>query len=91
MDDLDTALAQLAAAPIPASLENLEERVLARIAMLNSRRGPSFALSGAGAAMFALILGVAIGGQLNQRAAQAQEVSALFGETPYALSKLLGA
>lgn len=91
MDDLDMALAQLAGAPISASMEGLEDRVMARVALLNSRRGPSLIVSGAGAAIFALGLGVAMSGQIGRHDAPPQDVASLFGETPYALSKLLGA
>ncbi|MBA3877929.1 MAG: hypothetical protein C0498_13590 [Anaerolinea sp.] len=91
MDDLDMALARLAHAPIPASLDGLEDRVLARIGAIGSTRGPSLMLAGGGAAIFALILGVTMGADLPRREVARQDVAGLFGEPPYALSTLFGA
>lgn len=91
MDALDMALARMAAAPIPVSLDGLEDRVMTRLGALQSQRGPSLILSGAGAAAFALILGISMGGQLSRRDVPPQDVAGLFGEPPYALSTLFGA
>lgn len=91
MDDLDLALARLANAPIPASLDGLEERVLARIGAIGRTRGPSLMLAGGGAAIFALTLGVTMGADLPRREVARQDVAGLFGEPPYALSTLFGA
>lgn len=91
MDELDMALARLAAAPVPASLDGLEDRVIARLGARVDMRGPSLAAAGAGAALFALILGVAVGGQPIRREVPPQDVAGLFGEPPYTLSSLFGA
>ncbi|MFA6125388.1 hypothetical protein [Sphingomonas sp.] len=91
MDDLDMALARLANAPIPASLDGIEDRVMARLGAIGRVHGPSLFASGAGAAIFALVLGVTAGGDVSRRDAPLHDVAGLFGEPPYALSTLFGA
>lgn len=91
MDELDMALARLANAPIPVSLDGMEEHVLARLGAIGTMRSPSLVASGGLAAIFALILGVTMGADLTRRDAARQDVAGLFGEPPYALSTLLGA
>jgi hypothetical protein len=91
MDELDMALARLANAPIPVSLDGMEERVLARLDAIGTMRSPSLVASGALAAIFALTLGVMMEADLTRRDVARQDVAGLFGEPPYALSTLLGA
>jgi hypothetical protein len=87
MDDLDALLARLAHAPLPAALDNLEERVLARIA------AQPFARSGLGlgaiAIAAAMVLGVAGAGVPAAPAFAVSSLAPLGPSSPLAPSTLL--
>jgi hypothetical protein len=87
MDDLDAALARLAHAPLPPALDNLEARVLARIAAQPAvRAGFGFGAATIGAAM---IMGV-VGASLPAAPAYAVSTLTPFGpSSPLAPSTLL--
>ncbi len=87
MEDLDEALMRLARAPVPASLDETEARVLARIAV----RPEAAAGIGVGAMMIAaaLVLGV-YGARVPARVAGAAALLSPLGPvTPLAPSTLL--
>ena len=86
MDDLDKKLALLATAPLPPALNDLEDRVLARLQSLSVARAPSFAA----AAIFAMVLGVSVGGFASRGDPLRPELAAVQGQSEYALSVLLG-
>lgn len=87
MDDLDALLARLAHAPLPASLDNLETRVLARIATQPSARsGFGF---GAIAIAVAMILGVAGAGVPAAPVFAVSSLAPLGPHSPLAPSTLL--
>lgn len=86
MDDLDRALATLAGAPVPAALDGIEARVLARIGA-----GPVARLTGLGVGMVtvaALAIGM-VGAELPATASPAVSLAPLGGASPFAPSALL--
>ncbi|MEG3126050.1 hypothetical protein [Sphingomonas sp. GB1N7] len=88
MDDLDTALARLAHAPVPASLDGIEARVMARIAA----RPAAHAGLGIGAVTIAaaLVMGIVGAGFPAQPARAISSFSPLGPGSPLAPSTLLG-
>lgn len=85
MDDIDEALTRLARAPVPAALDGLEARVLARIATPPASR----AGLGVGAvAIAALAIGM-IGAGIPASAGTAASLSPLGAHSPLAPSTLL--
>ncbi len=90
MDTLDTMLAGLASAPTPAALDTLDERVFADLLARTSNQGPSIAAFGSGAAMVALVVGVATAQLSVAPRAKPPELAALSAPTAYAPSTLLG-
>ncbi|MBI0476949.1 hypothetical protein D9601_16470 [Sphingomonas sp. MA1305] len=87
MDDLDAVLTRLARAPVPASLDGIEARVLARIAARPAAR----AGMGLGAMTIAVALGMGIlgAGVPAKEASAASTLSPLGPVSPLAPSTLL--
>jgi hypothetical protein len=87
MDALDRALAQLAGAPAPPALDDIERRVLARIdaqPAIGRRAGIGIA------AMTALALGIGLAGaELPATASPVVSLASLGGISPLAPSALL--
>lgn len=86
MDDLDRALARLAAAPLPTALEGIEEQVLARISPRPVVRQAGLGLGVV--TMAALAIGM-IGAELPATASPAVSLVPLGGDSPLAPSSLL--
>ena len=86
MDDLDAVLTRLAHAPVPASLDGIEARVLARIAV----RPAVLVGMGVGAMTIAvaLVMGV-VGAGVPAKEASAASLSPLGPVSPLAPSTLL--
>lgn len=85
MNDIDEALTRLARAPVPAALDGLEARVLARIATpLPSRAG----LGVSAVAIVALAIGM-IGAGFPASPGTAASLSPLGANSPLAPSTLL--
>lgn len=85
MDDLDRALARLAGAPVPAALDGIETRVLARIGARPTARGAGI---GIGVVMIAaLAMGMAGAGE--PASARGPSLAPLGGASPLAPSTLL--
>lgn len=85
MDDIDEALTRLARAPVPAALDGLEARVLARIATPRSSR----AGIGIGAiTLSALAIGM-IGAGFPASPSTAASLSPFGANSPFAPSTLL--
>lgn len=79
MDDLDTMLVRLAEGPMPANLDGLEARVLARIAA-QPRAGVGVGLGSMTIAV-ALVMGIA-GAELPVRHTSAAAPLSQFGSVP---------
>jgi hypothetical protein len=86
MDDLDRALARLAGAPVPAALDDVEARVLARI---GTRPVVRQAGLGIGAVTVAALAIGMIGAELPATASPAASLAPLGGASPLAPSTLL--
>ena len=91
MDDLDRSLALLTKAPMPISLDSLEDEVMARFRMASHAVGPSFRLSVACAAVCALMLGVGADEIASRRGTQPSGIAGLSAPAPYALSAIVRA
>lgn len=87
MSDLDRMLARLADAPVPAALDGIEARVLARIGARPAVRTAGFGV-GVLTTLTALALGMA-GSELPAAAAPAESLAPLGGHSPLAPSTLL--
>ena len=85
MDDVDRALARLAELPAPATLDDMEARVLARI---SAGPSPRTGLHVGAVIVAALAIGVA-GGGVPATASRAASLSPLTGGSPLAPSTLL--
>lgn len=86
MDDLDAVLMKLARAPAPASLDEIEDRVLARIAI---RPGARVGMGvGAMTIAVALVMGI-VGAGVPAKEAGATSLSPLGPVSPLAPSTLL--
>lgn len=86
MDDLDRALARLAAAPAPRTLDGIDAAVFARI---EAQATPGVGAVGIGAmAVVALTIGM-IGAELPATAQPAVSLAPLSGSSPLAPSSLL--
>jgi hypothetical protein len=86
MDDLDRALAKLAAASIPAELDGVEAQVLAR---LGTRRAvPLTAVGASITTLVAMAIGI-VGAELPATAKSAESLAPLAGSSPFAPSTLL--
>lgn len=86
MDDLDRTLTRLASAPVPAALDGIEARILARIGAR-----PVVRLTGLGVGMVtaaALAIGM-VGAELTATASPAVSLAPLGGTSPLAPSALL--
>ena len=91
MIDLDDTLARFAAMSAPASLRSIDNQVLARIGLLSTTTGPSFALLGGSAAAIAIVMGMTISGvTAARRPPPTRELAVLTTQSPYAPSTLLG-
>ena len=80
MDDLDEALIRLARAPVPAALDGLEARVLARIATPRATQ--------AGIGIGALAIGI-IGAGFPASPSTAASIAPFGANSPFAPSTLL--
>ncbi len=87
MDDLDAVLAKMAHAPVPASLDGMEARVLARIAARPAARAG--AGIGAVTIAIALVMGVFGAGFPAREAGAVSALSPLGPMSPLAPSILL--
>ncbi|WP_375292532.1 hypothetical protein [Sphingomonas melonis] len=87
MDDLDRALARLAGAPVPAALDRIEARVLARIGARPAVARAGFGI-GVATTIAALAIGVMSAG-MPATAGQAASLGPLGGNSPLAPSTLL--
>lgn len=86
MDDLDRALARLAAAPAPRTLDGIDAAVFARI---EAQAGARVGAAGiAAVAVVALTIGM-IGAELPATAQPAVSLAPLSGNSPLAPSTLL--
>ena len=86
MDDLDRALARLAAASIPAELDGVEAQVLAR---LGTRRAvPLTAVGVSITTLVAMVIGI-VGAELPATARSAESLEPLAGSSPFAPSTFL--
>lgn len=87
MDDLDAILTRLARAPVPASLDGMEAKVLARIA---ARPAASVSI-GAGALAIAVAIGMGVAGAgVPSKETGTFSLSPLGPVFPFAPSTLLG-
>lgn len=86
MDDIDDVLKRLAAAPIPAGLASIDDRVWAGIAA-SKRDGRSLLAIGTVAVVGAITMGIAVGG--FETAAATAAPSQLSLNSPLAPSTLL--
>lgn len=86
MDDLDRALARLAGAPVPDTLDGIENQVLARIGSRPAARSASIGIGIVTIA--ALAIGMA-GAELPASASPAVSLAPLGGASPLAPSALL--
>lgn len=86
MDDIDRALARLACAPVPAGLDGLEARVLARIGTRPIARQTGLGVGVIAGA--ALVIGM-VGASLPSTASAVAPLSPLSGNSPLAPSTLL--
>ena len=89
MDTLDDMLASVASAPTPSALDTIDARVFARLAARSANRGPSITAFG-GAAVVALVMGVATAGLSAEHGSKPPELAALSAQSAYAPSTLLG-
>ena len=88
MDDLDKALARLAGAPVPAGLNDIEHRIIARLATGAGTRNAGAGI-GIGAVMIAaLVIGV-MGAELPTAAGSTDTLAPLGGGSPLTPSALL--
>jgi hypothetical protein len=86
MDDLDKALARLAGAPVPAALDDIDVRVLARIGTRPVMRQAGVGLGVVTIA--ALAIGM-VGAELPATASPLASLAPLGGSSPLAPSALL--
>lgn len=87
MDELDRALARLAGAPVPAALDGIEAKVLARIGARPTVRQAGFGI-GVATTIASLAIGV-VGADLPGAASPAASLAPLGGGSPFAPSTLL--
>lgn len=85
MDDIDRALARLAEVPAPATMDDMEARVLARI---GARPASGTGLHLGMVAAAALAIGV-VGGGVPATASEPASLSPIAGGSPLAPSTLL--
>lgn len=86
MDDLDRVLARLAGAPVPDTLDGIENQVLARIGSRPVVRGAGI---GIGVVTIAALAIGMVGAELPASASPAVSLAPLGGASPLAPSALL--
>lgn len=88
MDDLDKTLARLADAPVPAGLDDIEQRVMARLATGAGTSNPGAGI-GIGAVMIAALAIGVLGADLPATGGSIDSLAPLGGGSPLTPSALL--